>query len=103
MKNGYNLYSRIAHEETFAHQWNKLTDEERALWQDFDEFKTYRYMMENCAMERKDYTRIKKLMQLKDAQTFWSDVRKLTKRLESDHALNRWQCLAELRYKTLIV
>ena len=101
MKNGCNLYTRIAHEQTFAHQWNNLSDDERLLWHDFEEFKLYRYMIENYAIEQKDYARIKKLMQLKNAQTFWSDVRKLTKRIESDHAINRWQCLAELRYKTL--
>lgn len=49
-------------------------------------------------MERRDIGRITKLNKLTDAKTFWEDVKKLTKRLESDHALGRWQVLAEIRY-----
>jgi hypothetical protein len=45
--------------------------------------------------------RIEKLQKLTDIKTFWDDVRKLTKHVTSDHALNQWQILAELRYEEL--
>ena len=45
--------------------------------------------------------RVEKLQKLTDIKTFWNDVRKLTKKLTSDHALNQWQILAELRYDEL--
>ena len=50
------------------------------------------------AMERRDIARITKLNKLNNAGTFWADVKKLTKNTTSDHALNRWQVLAEARY-----
>lgn len=53
------------------------------------------------AIERRDVGRINKLNGLTDIKTFWDDVRKITKRLEGDHALNRWQALAEIRYDEL--
>lgn len=53
------------------------------------------------AFERADYSKIEKLGQLNNLDTFWDDVRKLTKRVTSDHAIHRWQCLAEQRYKEL--
>ena len=101
MHNGLELYKRIANKETYAHQWNVLTDEERSQFLNFDDFKAYLYIMGGCAIEKRDYSRIKKLFKLTDATTFWHDVRKLTKNVESDHALHRWQCLAELRYQIL--
>lgn len=52
-------------------------------------------------MERRDIGRITKLNTLISANTFWADVKKLTKRLDSDHALGRWQMLAEIRYEEL--
>lgn len=59
--------------------------------------------MENLPiLEFNDINRIKKLMLLNNIDTFWDDVRKLTKRITSDHAIKRWQHLAELRYKMLI-
>lgn len=33
--------------------------------------------------------------------TFWDDVRKLCRGVTSDHAIGRWQCLAENRFKEL--
>ena len=52
-------------------------------------------------MERRDIARITKLNKLNNASTFWSDVKKLTKNTTSDHALNRWQVLAEARYEEI--
>lgn len=57
----------------------------------------YRY-----AFEYRDMSRIDKLNQLTDPATFWNDVRKLTRRTTSDHAIRLWQRLAELRYNELI-
>ena len=54
------------------------------------------------AFERRDYGRIDKLNRLTDPETFWDDVRKLTKNIMGDHAIGRWQCLAEARYALLI-
>ena len=33
--------------------------------------------------------------------TFWDDVRKLTKNISSDHTIRLWQGLAEIRYEEL--
>lgn len=57
--------------------------------------------MDYFITERRDYARIKKLEQLNDAATFWQDVRKLCKGCTSDHALHRWQILAECRYNII--
>ena len=51
------------------------------------------------AMERRDIGRIDKLNKLTDLKTFWGEVKKLTRNTHSDHALNRWQVLAEARYE----
>lgn len=53
------------------------------------------------AMERRDIGRITKLNKLNNAGTFWGDVKKLTRHTTSDHALNRWQVLAEARYEEI--
>ena len=53
------------------------------------------------ALEKRDYNRISKLNTLTDSQTFWQDVRKMTKHVESDHAIRAWQRLAEQRYNEL--
>lgn len=55
-------------------------------------------MLEDYVMERADYAKIKKLRTLNNIETFWDDVRKLTKRVTSDHSIGRWQILAEARY-----
>ena len=52
-------------------------------------------------MEKRDIARITKLNTLTDTNTFWGDVKKLTKNTTSDHALNRWQVLAEARYEEI--
>lgn len=52
-------------------------------------------------MEKRDIARITELNKLNNASTFWSDVKKLTKNTTSDHALSRWQVLAEARYEEI--
>lgn len=52
-------------------------------------------------MEKRDIARITKLNKLNNASTFWADVKKLTKNTTNDHALNRWQVLAEARYEEI--
>lgn len=56
----------------------------------------------NCAIEKHDYSRIDKLNKLTNKFAFWDDVKKITRNIKSDHAIGRWQCLAEIRYKELI-
>lgn len=53
------------------------------------------------AIEKNDLARIEKLNKLTDKETFWAEVRKLTKAVKSDHSISRWQCLAEARYDEL--
>ena len=57
---------------------------------------TYKY-----ALEKHDISRIDKLNKLTNPNTFWDDVRKLCRGVTSDHAIGRWQFLAENRYKEL--
>ena len=54
------------------------------------------------AFEQRDLTRIDKLNALTNPDTFWDDVRKMVGRTMSDHALHRWQILAEKRYREII-
>lgn len=58
-------------------------------------------MMSEYVMEKQDYNKIKKLEGLHNVDTFWDDVRRLTKNVTSDHSLSRWQILAEARYGEL--
>jgi len=53
------------------------------------------------AIERHDVMRISKLNELGNPKTFWDDVRKLTSRVTSDHAIGRWKALADVRYKEI--
>lgn len=53
------------------------------------------------AIERRDYARIDKLNKLTNIDTFWDDVRKLTKNVSSDRYIRRWQGLAEIRWNEL--
>lgn len=55
----------------------------------------------NFAMETRDYSKIKKLEKLTDVETFWDDVRRLTKNVKSEHAIRRWEILANARYRML--
>lgn len=57
--------------------------------------------MYEYAWERNDFPRIEKLNKLTNPDTFWDDVRKLTKAVKSDHAINRWEFLAEKRYEII--
>jgi len=59
---------------------------------------TYDYYV----MEKRDINKIDKLNKLMNIKTFWDDVRKLTKNISSDHAIHRWQCLAEVKYNELL-
>ena len=58
---------------------------------------TYKYIL-----EKHDISRIDKLNKLTDTNTFWEDVRKLCRGVASDHAIGRWQCLAENRLKEIV-
>lgn len=53
------------------------------------------------AVGKQDIRRIDKLNALTDPDTFWNDVKKLTKRTHSDRALDRWQALADIRYSQI--
>ena len=55
----------------------------------------------NCIIERRDVQKIEKLLTLTNPETFWDDVRKFTRNVTSDHAIRRWQCLAEIRFDEL--
>lgn len=57
---------------------------------------TYDYVMEN-----RDIAKIDKLNALTNIQTYWDDVRKLTRNVTSDHSIKRWKCLADARYTEL--
>ena len=54
-----------------------------------------------CIIESRDVHKIDKLNKLTCKETFWDDVRKLTRNVKSDHMIKRWQILAELRYREL--
>lgn len=59
-------------------------------------------MLEEYVMEKADYAKIQKLRKLKNINTYWDDVRRLTSSVRSDHSLSRWQILAEARYGELM-
>lgn len=52
-------------------------------------------------LEKRDTAKIDKLNKLTNSYTFWDDVKKLTSHVTSDHSINRWQALAEMRYNEL--
>jgi|GEM_PF-3299349 hypothetical protein len=54
-------------------------------------------------IEKHDIKRIDKLERLTNPITFWNDVRKLVKNVQSARALHRWQCLADQRYSELLL
>ena len=54
-------------------------------------------------IERRDVQKIDKLLSLKNPDTFWDDVRKFTRNVSSDHAIRRWQGLAEIRFDELVM
>lgn len=53
------------------------------------------------AWEKSDIRKIDKLNQLTNPDTFWDNVRKLTRNVMSDHSIKSWQCLAEIRFDEL--
>ena len=53
------------------------------------------------AIEKRDYAKIDRLNRLINVDTFYDDVRKLTRNIISDHSIKRWQCLADYRYKEI--
>lgn len=57
--------------------------------------------VEECAIEKSDYRKIEALNKLNNPHTFWADVRKLTRRVTSDHSIGRWQALADMRFEEL--
>ncbi len=58
-------------------------------------------MTYDFAMEARDYGKIDKLNKLEDPETFWDDVRRLTRGVKSDHGLRRWEILSEIRYREI--
>lgn len=54
------------------------------------------------AIEKSDINKIEKLNKLDNIETFFDDVRKLTKNVTSCHSIGRWQILAENRYKEML-
>ena len=52
-------------------------------------------------IEYHDISKIKKLNTLNNINTFWDDVRKLTRYITSDHSIRRWEILSEIRYAEL--
>ena len=59
-------------------------------------------MLEDYVMEVRDYSKIEKLRSLHNIDTFWEDVKRLTKNVRSDHSLRRWCILSEARYGELL-
>lgn len=57
----------------------------------------------NLVIEKRDIAKIDKLNTLTDVNTFWEDVRKFTRNVTSDHSIGRWQCLAQVRYRELVI
>lgn len=54
------------------------------------------------ATTKSDMTKIDKLNGLKDINTFYDDVRRITKNVHSDSTIRAWQRLSEQRYDELL-
>lgn len=54
------------------------------------------------AYSNSEYNKIEKLLKLNDPETFWDDVRKLTRRVTSGRSIREWLILAEIRYSELL-
>ena len=54
------------------------------------------------ALSKNDIKIIDRINVLTNAETFWDDVRKLSKNVYSDKSIQRWKCLSEMRYKELV-
>lgn len=84
-----------AEQESLADKLKQMNSKKRGR-------KTRKLMKyKDYAVEKRDIKRIDKLNALTDPDTFWNDVKKLTKQTHSDHALDRWQTLAEIRYSQI--
>lgn len=57
----------------------------------------------NFIIEQRDVSKIEKLITLTDPETFWDDVRRFTRNVTSDHAIRRWQGLAEIRFDEVLL
>lgn len=53
-------------------------------------------------MYKSDIKIVDKLQTLTNIETFWDDVRRLTKRIHSDRYLRHWQAYAEIRFNILM-
>ena len=53
------------------------------------------------AFTNRDVNKIEKLNKLTNVDTFWSDVRMLTRQITSDAMIKRWQLLADERFREL--
>ena len=60
------------------------------------------YDLYELVIERNDFSRIAKLETLNNPDTFWDDVRKFTRNVHSDHALRRWEILAEHQFDNVV-
>ena len=59
------------------------------------------YLKDYPIMYKSDIKIVEKLQKLTNLETFWDDVRKLTKRIYSDRYISRWQIYAEIRFNIL--
>lgn len=59
-------------------------------------------MTYNRATTKSDMTKIDKLNGLKNINTFYDDVRKITKNVRSNSAIRAWERLSEQRYDELL-
>lgn len=59
------------------------------------------YLKDYPIMYKSDIKIVEKLQKLTNTETFWDDVRKLTKRIHSDRYISRWQIYAEIRFNIL--
>lgn len=49
----------------------------------------------------REYAIAQKLLTLTNPETFWDDVRRMTKNVKSDHSLGIWLAYAENRYEQI--
>lgn len=54
------------------------------------------------ALSKNDIKIIDRINVLTNAETFWDDVRKLSKNVYSDKSIQRWKYLSEMRYKEIV-
>ena len=50
----------------------------------------------------REYKIVQKLLTLTNPETFWDDVREMTKNVKSDHTLGIWLRYAENRYEYIM-